>query len=108
MEEDLNKLRDLKIFDPVLEWDISFLEEMYAVMLDVHIWTRPGNKWFDPSCPGFHIWTRPGNKWFDPSCPGFSDRVNRIMQCMEEHVLEEGVEIVPLKSPKKQESKSFF
>ncbi len=90
MEEDLNKLRDLKIFDPVLEWDISFLEELYAVMLDVHIWTRPGNK------------------WFDPSCPGFSDRVNRIMQCMEEHVLEEGVEIVPLKSPKKQESKSFF
>ena len=28
-------------------------QEVYAVLLDVHIWTRPGNGWYNPDYPEF-------------------------------------------------------
>jgi len=28
-------------------------QETYTVLLDVHIWTKPGGVWYNPDYPGF-------------------------------------------------------
>ena len=44
---------------------VTLLQEIYAMML---------NLWIE---------TRPGNDWYDPDYPGFSERVDRLMQHLE-------------------------
>lgn len=40
------------VMDPVFGKK-SLLEKVYSVLLCTHIWTRPGNPWYDPRYPGY-------------------------------------------------------
>jgi len=66
----LENLKEVTLPDPPFD-DASLIEELYKMMLIMHILTRPGNS------------------WYDPNYPRFSERVNRIMECFEDYVLEE-------------------
>lgn len=84
----LENLKDITMLFPPFD-DDSLIEELYAVMLHMYILTRPGNR------------------WYNPEFPGFSERVNRIMECFEDYVLDEVKEKVKIQSTEQKEEKSI-